>query len=80
MNENGFDRDATFAPHEAGDAGSMEERRRRFLVASEKVCRALEARGVIEEHIQRDFEAWREARRRSRPTSGGHGTCAPPRS
>ena len=55
MIEDAFDRDAAFAPSEAGDAGTMEERRRRFLVASEKVRRALEARGVTEEDIQREF-------------------------
>ncbi|MBK9376758.1 MAG: hypothetical protein IPN03_24370 [Holophagales bacterium] len=80
MSEDEADRDAASAPPEAGDVGSIEERRRRFLVASEKVRRALEARGVSERDIQRDFEAWREARRRSRSTSGGHGTCAPSRS
>lgn len=76
MTENGSAGDAASASSTVANAGSMEERRRRFLVASEKVRRALEARGVTEEDIQRDFEAWREARRRSRSTSGGHGTCA----
>ena len=80
MIEDAFDRDAAFAPSEAGDAGSMEERRRRFLVASEKVRRALEARGVTEEDIQRYFEAWTESSRRSRSASRGHGSCAPSRS
>lgn len=77
MSDYEADRDAASAPSEAGDAGAMEERRRRFLVASEKVRRALEARGLTEEDIQRDFEAWREARRRSRSTSGGPGTSTP---
>lgn len=70
MTGNGFER----------DAGSRKERRRRVLLASETVRRAFGARGVTEEDIQRDFEAWREARRRGRSTSGGPGTSAPSRS
>jgi hypothetical protein len=80
MTENEPDCDAVSASPEAGDAGSMEERRRRFLVASEKVRRALEARGVTEKGVLRDFEAWKEARRRSRSNSGGPGTSAASRS
>ena len=80
MTENGLDREAMSVPSEPSDAESMEERRRRFLVASEKVRRALEARGVTEEDVQRDFEAWREARMRNREISGGPGTSAASRS
>lgn len=76
MTENGLDREAMSVPSEPGDATSMEERRRRFLFASEKVRRALEARGVNEDDIQRNFEAWKEARRRSSSISGGPGTSA----
>jgi hypothetical protein len=76
MTGNAFDRYAASAPPEAGDAGSMEERRRRFLVASEKVRRALEARGVTEEVMLRDFVEWRKARRQRRSNSAGRGTSA----
>ncbi len=74
-----YDRDAGFAPSEAGESRSMEERRRRFLGASEKVRRALEARGVTEEDVERDFVEWREARRRSRSTPSEPRTSGPPR-
>lgn len=80
MTENGLDPDAVSALPEADEAGSMGERRRRFVVASEKVRRALMARGVTEEDILRDFEVWKESRRQSRSRTGGPGNSAAARS
>lgn len=80
MIENGLDPDAVSALPEADEAGSMEERRRRYVVASEKVRRALMARGVTEDDILRDFEVWRESRRQGRAKSGGPGASAATRS
>lgn len=77
MTRTGFDDGAASVPSGPAEGGSMEKRQRHVLVASERLRHALEARGVTEQDIQRDFEAWREGRRRSRATSGGSGTSAP---
>jgi hypothetical protein len=68
MTEDESDRGAISSPSGADDSRSMEERRRLFFEASERIRRALDAKGVTEQDIQRDFEAWR-ATRRSRGTA-----------
>ncbi len=55
----------TFRPLSGSDDSvPLDERKRRFLELSEKIGKQLEAQGVTEEEIQRDFEAWKKARRR----------------
>jgi hypothetical protein len=55
----------TFTPLSGIDASiPLEERKRRFLEASQKIGERLDELGVTEKEIQRDFEAWKKARRR----------------
>ena len=80
VTEDPFDRNAVPFASRADEAGSTEERRRRSVVSLEYLRRALEARGVTEEDILRDFEVWRKARRRARSRTGGPGNSAARRS
>lgn len=54
----------TFTPLSGADGSiSLEERKRCFLGVSEEICQQLDAQGVTDEEIERDFEAWKKARR-----------------
>ena len=47
----------------------LEIRRQRFLALSAEIGKQLDAKGISEEEIERDFEEWKKRRRNTKPPS-----------
>jgi hypothetical protein len=46
----------------------LEIRRQRFLTLTANIAKELDAKGISEEDIERDFAEWKKRRRESNPT------------